>query len=83
MSERRKWTEDDAQLLIRTLQAEQPKNWETYVYGEIRYKRISHANSQWIGMTMRRLFPDPSPDERTDLVLLFRDVARRELGLKD
>lgn len=81
MSERRKWTEEDAQLLIRTLQAEQPKNWESYVDGEIHWDGVSPANIHWIRTTMHRLFPEPSFDELTDLVFLFRKVVRRQLGL--
>ena len=83
MSERKKWTESDVQYLVETLKADRPDLWEIYIQGEIRDKAVPDDAAQWIRMTMHRLFPEPSFDERTDLLSLFRDVVRRQLGLED
>lgn len=80
-SVRRKWTAEDVEKLVEALKAD-PVRWDIYVFGETKYKRISHDNSQWIGVTMRRLFPEPTFDEHTDLLVLMRDTVRAELGLK-
>jgi hypothetical protein len=83
MSERKKWTESDAQYLVETLKADRPDLWEIYIQGEIHDKTVHDDSAQWIRMTMRKLFPEPSFDELTDLKFLFRDVVRRQLGLED
>jgi hypothetical protein len=81
MSERRKWTEDDAQLLIRTLQTDE-KRWSDYTSQERRYDNMSYALSHWMRVTARELFPGASYDELTDLLVLLRKVTRRRLGLE-
>ena len=81
MKERAVWTEADVERVIETLKTEYGF-WDAYVEGEIKYKQIEPEISQWIRMTMRRLYPNPSFDELTDLVILFRDRVREQLGLE-
>jgi hypothetical protein len=83
MSERKKWTESDAQYLVETLKADRPDLWKIYIQGEIRDKAVHDDAAQWIRMTMHQLYPEPSFDELTDLLILFRHVVRRQLGLED
>lgn len=83
MSERRKWSESDAQALIETLRAERSDQWDAYVAGEIRFHVMSHAVSGWMGVTAHRLFPDASYGEITDLLALVRSITRAQLGLED
>jgi hypothetical protein len=81
MTGRAVWTESDAQCLIETLKAESD-SWDAYVEGEVRYKQIQPQISQWIRVTMHRLYPNASFDELTDLLILFRNLARKQLCLK-
>ena len=81
MKERAVWTEADVERVIETLKTE-PGFWDAYVEGEVRYKKIDPQISQWIRMTMHRLYPNPSFDELTDLLILFRDHTRGQLGLE-
>jgi hypothetical protein len=81
MNERAVWTEADVERVIETLKTEYGF-WDAYVEGEIRYKKIEPEISQWIRLTMRRLYPNPSFDELTDLVILLRDRVRARLRLE-
>jgi hypothetical protein len=81
MTERAAWTENDAQHLIEILKAE-PGFWDAYVEGEVRHKQVPPQIGQWILMTMRRIHPDVSFDELADLLLLFRNLARKQLSLE-
>jgi hypothetical protein len=81
MTQRAVWAESDAEHLIETLKTE-PGFWDAYVEGEVRHKQIEPQISQWIRMTMHRRHPNNSFDELTDLLLLFREIARRQLSLE-
>ncbi|KAA5598248.1 hypothetical protein [Blastochloris sulfoviridis] len=83
MSERKKWTESDVQHLVETLKADRPDLWEIYIQGEILEETVPDDAAQWIRMTMYQLFPEQSFGERTGLLILFRDVVRRQLGLEN
>ena len=81
MTERAASTESNAQHLIETLKARR-QGFRTYVEGEVRHKQVPPQIGQWILMTMRRLHPDVFFDELTDLLLLFRNLARKQLSLE-
>ncbi|MBR1246291.1 hypothetical protein JQ609_05020 [Bradyrhizobium sp. AUGA SZCCT0169] len=81
MNDRAVWTEKDVERLIDALKTEHGF-WDAYVAGEIREKQIQPQVSQWTRMTMHRLFPSASFEELTDLLILFRDLVRTQLGLE-